>query len=204
MGIDIGEYVLPLVALYFSNQIPHDDDFVILLIRAGIGAIALGWGIGSFLIGKTAVRKCDKTVFSYFKPKKDKKGKPIPDSERDIDEAVITSVMEYDLAQLKATAIKNALSLLVLALLHWAFKAITPLIVALLMAPYRFANDPLVNIHLFGRPAMGDLARPFDNNKQSAATLVGEIRKEWAELQALKAQAGAAPAASQSKKPVKR
>jgi hypothetical protein len=184
------EYALPAFAFWVAAQLPKDDPEAVLALRVGLALLVAGYVAGYGLVLRRIAARCDRTVFSYYPPKTDKKGRRVPDDARDPSEAVVTTAVEYDGAQLRAHTLKAALALVVLTGTHLAFNALTPIAFALFMAPWRFVSDPLVSIHLLGKPAAGELARPFDAGAKPPPSLLGEVKREWAEL---RGPAAAAP-----------
>lgn len=178
----VAEYLLPAFAFWVAAQLPKDDPEAVLALRVGLGLLVVAYVVGYGLVLRRIAARCDRTVLLYFPLKKDKKGRRVPDEARDPSEAVVTTAVEYDGAQLRAHTLKSALAFVVLTGTHLAFNALTPVAFALFMAPWRFVSDPLVSIHLLGKPATGELARPFDAAAKPPPSLLGEVKKEWAEL----------------------
>ncbi len=101
------------------------------------------------------------------------------DVDREADDAVVTTVVEYDSSQWRSAFAKHVLTSLVLGVLHIYFSATTPLVITLATTPYNFFASPLAQIYFVGIPASGALKRPF-GKKQT--TLMGDLRKQIAEL----------------------
>ncbi|KAA8491294.1 Thioredoxin H4 [Porphyridium purpureum] len=72
-----------------------------------------------------------------------------------------TSVRQYDY-ELNMTQVKIFLAIVALAFLFYSqMKVATPVVGFTLLMVYQLLNDPLVAIHIGGRPEEGDLKRPF-------------------------------------------
>lgn len=174
--------MLPLAAYFVSSQLPLEDEtFVVLLRGAWAFVAALLPAIGYAALFVRIRTRMDRTVFSYFRPKKDSRGKQTPDDLRDANEAIVTTVVEHDLSVWRTGLLKHLVASAVVLALQLYFKASTPMVIALATSPYGFVSSPLFLLHFSKKPATGDLARPFGASKKKAS-LLGDMRKQLAEL----------------------
>lgn len=74
---------------------------------------------------------------------------------------VTTTVKEYDLQQVQ-TAIKGVFSgIAMMAFMHLYMKYTNPLLIQSILPVKSAIEQKIVQIHVFGKPASGDLKRPF-------------------------------------------
>lgn len=74
---------------------------------------------------------------------------------------VTTTVRDYDLAETSKLVRGVYMGVLMMAFLHGYMKYTQPLFIQGLMALKNLYEAKPVAIHIFGRPAQGDLKRPF-------------------------------------------
>lgn len=78
---------------------------------------------------------------------------------------VTTTVQAYDAQQIKAAFRSQLMGIGMMGFMHIYMKYTNPLVIQSII-PFKSAIEAnLVQIHLFGKPAIGDLKRPF---KQAA------------------------------------
>lgn len=110
---------------------------------------------------------------------------PKPDEEEDSDKKPkekVISVMEYDLGKLAAARKSWATNACILAAIHYKMESVSPLIMSCLMGTFRLlADNQLVQIHIRGAPAVGDLKRPFQPPKNPFADMMAEMQKNQEE-----------------------
>lgn len=86
------------------------------------------------------------------------------------------TVMEYDLRHLSSARRSWATSSCFLAAVHYHMQSVSPLAMAAIMGIIRLlTEEPLVQIHLRGTPAVDKLARPFTPEKNPLATMLKDI-----------------------------
>jgi hypothetical protein len=74
---------------------------------------------------------------------------------------VTTTVHAYDLAQLKALYKAQLMGVGMMAVMHGYMKYTNPLLIQSIIPVKGAFEGNLVKIHLFGKPAVGELKRPF-------------------------------------------
>lgn len=79
----------------------------------------------------------------------------------DENEVITQTVMEYDLSKCKQMFSNVAITVALSGFLYYKFQIIKPLAIQSVFAIKNLIEQPLVMIHIFGRPATGELARPF-------------------------------------------
>ena len=80
-----------------------------------------------------------------------------PDNVQVID----TTIQAYDLKQLMSQAQQAAIAIAILAFIHFKWGYIRPLTLQCILGLRTVASTPLVQLHLFGKQAVGEFARPF-------------------------------------------
>lgn len=110
---------------------------------------------------------------------------PEPQEEENSDEKPkerVVSVMEYDLQKLASARKSWATNACILAAIHFKMESVSPLVMSSLMGTFRLLfDDKLVQIHLRGAPAVGDLKRPFQAPKNPFADMMTEMQKNQEE-----------------------
>jgi len=79
-------------------------------------------------------------------------------------EVTTFTIMEYDMSKVKQMAGNTLLTVALSCFLYYKFNIIKPLAIQSIFAIKNIIDQPLVSIHLLGKPATGDLARPFKAN----------------------------------------
>ncbi|OBZ88525.1 Inorganic phosphate transport protein PHO88 [Choanephora cucurbitarum] len=143
-------------------------------------------GLNYYLISKIK-QKNDQTVLKYVEPASQSwDGSEAPDR------LVNTTVMDYDIAEVNKGIKQSAGGILMIALLHFKFGFIQPLLVQSILGFKTFLMTKEARIHLWGSPATGDLRRPFRidspfgmiSEKKQPRTDKGSIKKAEKALKA--------------------
>ena len=74
---------------------------------------------------------------------------------------VVTTVYEYDSAQLRNAFRSQLMGVAMMAFMHLYMKYTNPLVLQSIIPLKGAFEAPLARIHLFGAPAQGELERPF-------------------------------------------
>lgn len=74
---------------------------------------------------------------------------------------VTTTVMEYDKQQLRQLIKTQMMGVGMMGVMHLYFKYTNPLLIQSIIPLKSALESNLVKIHVFGKPATGDLQRPF-------------------------------------------
>lgn len=82
--------------------------------------------------------------------------------------AVTTTVHAYDIQQLRALFKAQLMGVGMMAVMHLYFKYTNPLLIQSIIPVKGLFEGNLVKIHLLGKPAVGELKRPW---KQSAGLM---------------------------------
>ncbi|KAG0344080.1 hypothetical protein BG004_004758 [Podila humilis] len=133
----------------------------------------------SYIIQRKIVSKKDTTVLKYMEQPKPMSGEQ--------PKLITTTNMAYDLEQ-NAQAQKQALiGLALMVFLNFQFGVIRPLVVQSILPIKNALQSKFAQVHLFGKPAEGDLRRPWKaDNPLAALTGNNEEQSEAAEKAAIK------------------
>ncbi|ORX41720.1 hypothetical protein BCR36DRAFT_587827 [Piromyces finnis] len=88
----------------------------------------------------------------------------VVDKDTDGNEVITQTIMEYDMDKVKQMFGNTFLTIGVSIFLYYKFQIIKPLAVQSLFAFKNLLEQPLVSIHIFGKKATGELARPFKSS----------------------------------------
>ncbi|KAF5359229.1 hypothetical protein D9756_002866 [Leucocoprinus leucothites] len=155
MNPAIQNLVVSLVAMQLARRIPFDDPVVLNYVRMGYvtaQVIILGT---YFWVSLTIKSKNDQTVLKYVEA-------PSPMS-GDQGKLVTTTVRDYDLAETSKLLRSAYFGIAMMAVMHGYFKFTQPLFVQALMGLKGLFDAKPIAIHILGKPATGDLKRPFSS-----------------------------------------
>ncbi|KAJ1673474.1 hypothetical protein EV182_005158 [Spiromyces aspiralis] len=74
---------------------------------------------------------------------------------------VATTVKEYDLKDIKRVRNSTLTTAAVVLFMFWKFGFVQPMIFQTILPIFNMIKSPLFQIYLLGKPATGDLARPW-------------------------------------------
>ncbi|KAI1129851.1 putative phosphate transporter [Nemania abortiva] len=154
--------IIILGMMQVSKKIPFDDPTVLTGVRAlYVGSNLLIAAIYGYVLLQINKKK-DLTTLKYVEPA------PMGSSEEG--KLVTTTIQAYDAQQIKAAFRSQLMGLAMMCFMHLYMKYTNPLLIQSII-PFKSALEAnLVQIHLFGKPASGDLKRPF---KQAAGFMSG-------------------------------
>ena len=181
MSAPIQNLVISLGVMQLAKRVPFDDPVTLNYVRvAYVSVQVLILGVYYYL--STIVKqKNDQTVLKYVEPAAPMSG--------DEPKVVTTTVKDYDLAEVSKLLRSSYTSLAMMAVMHLYFKFTQPLFVQSIMGLKGLYDAKLVAIHLLGKPATGDLARPFkapsmfggaDSGPATDAASIAEAEKKVA------------------------
>ncbi|KAI0513134.1 inorganic phosphate transporter [Xylaria bambusicola] len=136
-----------------SKKIPFDDPTVLNGVRAlYIGSNLIIAAIYGYVLLQINKKK-DLTTLKYVEPA------PMGSSEEG--KLVTTTVHAYDTQQAKASFRSQLMGIGMMCFMHLYMKYTNPLLIQSIIPLKSAFEANLVQIHLFGKPASGDLKRPF-------------------------------------------
>ncbi|KAL2262153.1 hypothetical protein VTK26DRAFT_2315 [Humicola hyalothermophila] len=158
----ITNLIIILGMMQVAKRIPFDDPNVLNTCRAVYVASNLII-LGIYLYIKAVVdKKKDMTTLKYVEPA------PMGSSEEG--KLVTTTVHAYDVGQIKNLMRAQAMGVAMMCVMHLYFKYTNPLLIQSIIPLKGALESNLTKIHIWGKPATGDLKRPF---KQPAGLMSG-------------------------------
>jgi len=106
-----------------------------------------------YYVSMAIKRKNDQTVLKYVEP-------PAPMSQ-ETGQLITTTVRDYDLSETSKLLRSTYMGIAMMSVMHLYFNFTQPLFIQALMGVKGLYDAKLVSIHLLGKPATGDLKRPF-------------------------------------------
>lgn len=158
-----------------SKKIPFDDPDVLLMVR-GLYIVSNVLILGIYFYTQTQITKkkgtlifrkssraqsyiliqiTDMTTLKYVEP--------APMGTGEEPRPVTTTNMDYDKGQLRQLIRSQLMGVGMMGVMHLYFKYTNPLLIQSIIPLKGAFESNLVKIHVFGKPATGDLARPFKN-----------------------------------------
>ena len=151
--------------MQLSKKIPFDDFNVLNLVRAGyILSNVIIFGI-YYYIKLQIDKKRDMTVIKYVEP--------APMGSTEEPKSVTTTIQAYDNQQLRGLIRAQLIGIGMMGVMHLYFKYTNPLLIQSIIPLKGVFEANLSKVHLLGKPATGDLKRPW----KSSGSLFGGIPK---------------------------
>lgn len=162
MNSQVSNLVMTLVMMQISRKLDMEDPQIKMYIRIAYAAsVLVTWVIYQITRSKI-VKKNDLTTLKYVAPANLLGGQ----AEEKLE---VTTVRDYDLNQIDS-AIKSVYTgLAMMGFMHLYMKYTQPLFMQTLSPIKSAIEHNEVQIHLFNKPASGDLKRPF----KAAASFFG-------------------------------
>ncbi|KAH9807304.1 inorganic phosphate transporter Pho88 [Melampsora americana] len=153
MSAQLLNLAIPLIGMQVARKIPFDDPQVLLGMRMAYVTSQLLCMSAYYYVTFKIKSKNDTAVLKYVEPK--------PPLTADPPKLVTTTNRAYDLEQ-ASTGLRGVLmGVAMMIFLHLYMKYDAPLFLQSLMPLKAVYESKVVQIHLLGRPATGDLKRPF-------------------------------------------
>ncbi|CAG8506593.1 527_t:CDS:2, partial [Scutellospora calospora] len=149
--------VLNVVLILFTVQVARKLDLEnsdsIIYVRTGY-IVVQTFVLSICYYLATKIKKVnDRTPLKYVEPGKSFIGEP--------PKPVETTNCDYDLGKLQELLKQTFVGIALMTVLHFWFEFTQPLFIQSILPLKILYENPLVQIHLFGKPAEGDLKRPF-------------------------------------------
>jgi Phosphate transport (Pho88) len=97
---------------------------------------------------------------------------------------VTTTIQEYDSSQLKSLFKSQLMGVGMMGVMHLYFKYTNPLLIQSIIPLKGAFEGNLIKIHLFGKPAAGDLKRPWKAAGGMMGMGQGEVKSDRASIEA--------------------
>ncbi|TID24722.1 hypothetical protein CANINC_003014 [Pichia inconspicua] len=166
MNPAVSNLVLMLVGMQVSKRLDFENPDTLFYVRL---AFVVGQTITLLIylyVRFTIVKKNDLTTLKYLEPANKMAGETQ-------EKLVVTTVKDYDLKQIDS-AIKGVFTgLAMTGFMHLYMKYANPLVMQSITPIKSAFESNIVKIHLLGKPAVGDLKRPFTAPPSFLAGLTG-------------------------------
>ncbi|GJE85602.1 inorganic phosphate transport PHO88 [Phanerochaete sordida] len=153
MNAATSNLVISIGAMQVARKIPFDDPQVLNYVRVAYVVVQLAvLGVYYFITSKIKAKN-DQTVLKYVEaanPMTKEPGKLVTTTNRD-----------YDLTEVSKAMRGVWIGIAMMAFLHGYMKYTQPLFIQSLMGLKNLYDSKLVTIYIMGKPAEGDLKRPF-------------------------------------------
>ncbi|KAH7910521.1 inorganic phosphate transporter [Hygrophoropsis aurantiaca] len=153
MNSGVQNIVISLGAMQVARRIPFDDPDVLNYVRIGYitsQIVILG---AYFFVSYKIKQKNDQTVLKYVDA-----ANPLSSDSGGL---VTTTVRDYDLSETSKLLRAAYFGIAMMSFMHIYMKYTQPLFIQALMGLKNLYDAKPVAIHLLGKPAVGDLERPF-------------------------------------------
>jgi len=153
MNAQITNLLVSLGAMQIARKIPLEDPDVLNYVRIGYVSVQLLVISIHFYVSYVIKKKNDLTVLKYVEP--------APLMSQEPPKVVTTTVKEYDMSETSKALRGVYTGIAMLAFMHLYMKYTQPLFIQGLMGLKGLFDAKEIMIHVFGKKAEGDLARPF-------------------------------------------
>ncbi|CAH6722302.1 SRP-independent targeting protein 3 [[Candida] jaroonii] len=174
----VSNIVIMLVMMQVSRRLDLENPDILFYVRVIYGSLQALTFFVFFLTRLKINSKNDLTTLKYVEPANPMSGETAP-------RAVVTTVKEYDLKQIDTQIRGIFQSLAMMGFMHLYLKYTNPLVMQSISGIKGALESNIVQIHLFGAPATGDLKRPFKAapGLLQALTGAGEIQTDKASVE---------------------
>ncbi|KAL2429816.1 SRP-independent targeting protein 3 [Exophiala dermatitidis] len=172
----ITNLVIILGMMQVSKRIPFDDPQVLTGVRVLYVASNLIIFALYYYIGLKIKAKKDMTTLKYVEP--------APMGSAEEPKLVTTTVQEYDQSQLAAAYKAQLMGVAMMAFMHLYLKYTNPLLIQSIIPVKGALESNLVKVHVFGKPAVGELKRPWKAGGGMMGMGAGEAKSDKASIEA--------------------
>ena len=109
---------------------------------------------------------------------------PAPAGSGEEPKLVTTTTMEYDNQQLQAQYKQQLMGVAMMAFMHLYMKYTNPLLIQSIIPLKGAFEGNLIKVHLFGKPAVGELKRPWKAAGGFMGMGAGEVKTDKASIEA--------------------
>jgi len=176
MNAQVTNLVIILGMMQVSKKIPFEDPQVLMGVRA-LYVVSNLIIVGLYLyIQQQINKKKDLTTLKYVEP--------APLGSGEDAKLVTTTIQEYDNSQLKAAYKSQLMGVGMMAVMHIYMKYTNPLLIQSILPVKSAFESNLVKVHVFGKPASGDLKRPWKAAGGMMGMGQGEVKSDKASIEA--------------------
>ncbi|CUS22031.1 LAQU0S04e06590g1_1 [Lachancea quebecensis] len=154
MNPQISNLVIMLAMMQVSRRLDMENPDIIFYVRVAYGSsVAVAWII--YQIARNRIlQKNDLTTLKFVAPAN-------PMSGETEGKLQVTTVRDYDLKEIDSAVKSIYTGLAMMGFMHLYMKYTNPLLMQSISPIKSALEHNEVRIHLFGKPASGDLKRPF-------------------------------------------
>lgn len=109
---------------------------------------------------------------------------PAPMGSGEEPKLVTTTIQEYDQSQLSAAYKAQLMGMAMMGFMHLYLKYTNPLLIQSILPVKGALESNLVKVHLFGKPAVGELKRPWKAGGGMMGMGQGETKSDKASIEA--------------------
>lgn len=159
MNPQVSNIIIMLVMMQISRRIDMEDETNILYIRiAYVASIAIAYVVYQYTRSKV-VAKNDLTTLKYVEQTSPFSAEALEKSQKE--KFNVTTVRDYDLKELDSAIKSIYTGVLMMGFMHFYMGYVNPLFMQSISPVKSALEHNVVKIHLFNKPAVGDLKRPF-------------------------------------------
>ncbi|KAL1949979.1 hypothetical protein VTO73DRAFT_8860 [Trametes versicolor] len=152
MNPAMNNLVISLAAMQVAKRVPFEDPQVLIYVRIAYVATQAVVLAVYYYVAQQIRKKNDQTVLKYVEPNA---------MNKDESKLITTTVRDYDLGEVSKLVRAVYMGLAMMAFMHLYLNYTQPLFIQALMGLKTLYDAKPVSIHLLGKPAEGDLKRPF-------------------------------------------
>ncbi|ODQ78027.1 hypothetical protein BABINDRAFT_40280 [Babjeviella inositovora NRRL Y-12698] len=150
-----------LVMMQVSKKMDWENPSTVFYVRILYSVCTLFCLAVYLYVRQQIISKNDLTTMKYVEP-----ASPFGGSSEE--KLIVTTVKDYDLKQIQSSIKGVFTGLAMMGFMHLYMKYTNPLLMQSISPVKSALESQIVKIHLFGKPAIGDLKRPF-----AAASMFG-------------------------------
>ncbi|KAJ8104285.1 inorganic phosphate transporter Pho88 [Lipomyces tetrasporus] len=179
MNPAISNMMLMFGLMQVSKKIPFDDPMIVFYARVAY-LVSNIFIFSLYLFARYKINKkngrtngyTDLTTLKYVEPAQPFVGSS---NERKL---VTTTVKEYDLQQVSSAIRSSFMGIGILLFMHFKLGYTNPLVMQSVLPVKSALEQKIIQIHVFGKPATGDLKRPFKSAGLFGAGGTGEVQTD--------------------------
>ncbi|KAF7723699.1 hypothetical protein EC973_001740 [Apophysomyces ossiformis] len=145
-----------ILTMQFAKKIDWEDPNTLMMARLGYYGAQVVVILMAYLLIALIKKKNDTTALRYVEQPSPSFSGPTGEPQ-----TVVTTNMDYDVAQVKKFIQSTATSIAMISLMHWQFKFTQPLLLQAILPVKNLLTHKIALIHLWGDAPEGDLKRPF-------------------------------------------
>jgi len=176
MNPQVTNLVIILGMMQVSKRVPFEDPSVLMGVRVlYVLSNLIIFGL-YYWIGMKIKAKRDLTTLKYVEPAQMGSGED--------PKLVTTTIQEYDQGQLQAAYKGQLMGIGMMAFMHIYLKYTNPLLIQSIIPLKGAFESNLIKVYIFGKPAVGELKRPWKSGGGMMGMGGGETKSDKASIEA--------------------